>query len=92
MFGGTFNILHWAIALPILFFVAKWLLTGITRLFRRYNTLLVILYLVLLTPLALAHAFFLGVFGASEDELREQKIKEEAEFQLAVEKEKARRS
>ena len=78
------------IAVFILLLIAKWLLTGIGRLFQRHNTLVVILYLVLLTPIALTHAFLIGVFGSSNQELREQAIKDEAEFQLRVEKEKAK--
>ena len=48
-------------------------------------------YLVLLTPTALTHSFLLGMFGSSSEELREQAIQEEVEFQLAVEEERERR-
>ena len=49
------------------------------------------MYLVFLTPIALTHAFLIGFFGASEEERRRQAIEDEADFQLEVEKEKARR-
>ena len=49
------------------------------------------MYLVFLTPIALTHAILIGFFGASEKERRRQAIEDEAEFQLEVEREKARR-
>ena len=92
MFGDSFDSWAGVIALVMIVLIAKWLLVGFGRLFQRYNTLLVIFYLVLLTPIALTHAFLLGMFGSSNEELREQAIQEEVEFQLAVEQEREKRS
>ena len=88
---GETEIWHWLIALTVFLLIIYWLLDGIRGLFHRYNALLVIIYLVFLTPLALIHAFLIGFFGDSEEDRRRQAIEDEAEFQLEVEKEKARR-
>ena len=92
MYGDSFDSWAGLIALIVIVLIAKWLLVGIGRLFKRYNTLLVIFYLVLLTPIALTHSFLLGMFGSSSEELRERAIQEEVEFQLAVEQEREKRS
>tara|TARA_B100001057_G_C22645593_1_gene869934 strand:+ start:393 stop:719 length:327 start_codon:yes stop_codon:yes gene_type:complete len=76
------------ILLFLLLVVAKWLIIGIKRLFQRYNFILVMLYLFLLTPIALIHAFFLGVFGNSQDYEMERAIKDEVHRQLQMEKRK----
>ena len=77
--------------LGVVLLLIYWLLDGIKGLFHRYNALLVIMYLVFLTPIALIHAFLIGFFGDSEEERRRQPIEDEADFQLEVEREKARR-
>ena len=92
MFGDSFDSWAGVIALVMVVLIAKWLLVGIGRLFQRYNTSLVIFYLVLLTPTALTHSFLLGILGSSSEELREQAIQEAVEFQLAVEQEREKRS
>ena len=73
--------------LAALFFL-YWLILGIFRLFRRYHVLLVMGYLVFLTPIALLHAFFLGIFGLSNDELLRREAEREARKQLLVEEER----
>jgi len=73
--------------LVALFFL-YWLILGIFRLFRRYHVLFVMGYLVFLTPIALLHAFFLGIFGLSNDELLRREAEQEARKQLLVEEER----
>ena len=85
---GFTSIGHWLIVIAIFLIVAKWLISGILRLFQRYNFILVMLYLFLLTPIALIHAFFLGVFGDSQDYEKERTIKDEVHRQLRMEKRK----
>ena len=74
------------VVIALLFF--WWGIKGIYRLFQRYNTVLVILYLVLLTPIALTHAFFLGLFGLSEFERLRREAEKEARKQVMVEEER----
>ena len=73
--------------LAALFFL-YWLILGILRLFRRYHVLLIVAYLVFLTPIALLHAFFLGIFGLSNDELLRREAEQEAKKQLLIEEER----
>ena len=72
--------------------IAKWLLVGIGRPFQGYKTLIVIFYLMFLTPTAVTHSFLLGMFGSSSEEFQEQATQEEVKFQLAVEQEREKRS
>ena len=61
---------------------------GAIKLFYKYNTLLVIAYIVFLFPIALAHSLFLGLFGDSRKQMLEKKVKEQAQFEKMVEAEK----
>ena len=63
--------------LPVLLF-----LRGLSQLFERHNVIFVIFYLVLLFPIAAAHALLLGLFGQSIQKRLKQAIKEEVDFQL----------
>ena len=58
------------------------------KLFYKYNTLLVIAYIVFLFPIALAHSLFLGLFGDSRKQMLAKKVKEQAQFEKMVEDEK----
>ena len=53
-----------------------WVIKGTLFLFQRYHALLVIAYIVFIFPVAFIHAFFLGVFGKSQEEL----LREEAQW------------
>ena len=74
------------ILLPVLLF-----LRGLGQLFERHNVILVIFYLVFLFPIAAAHALLLGLFGQSKKKRLKQAIKEEVDFRLQVEEERAKR-
>ena len=74
------------ILLPVLL-----LLRGLGQLFERHNVIIVIFYLVFLFPIAAAHALLLGLFGQSKKKRLKQAIKEEVDFQLQVEEERAKR-
>jgi len=65
-----------------------WSIRGFIGMFQRYNAILVVLYLVVLFPIAFIHMFFLGMFGDSKKEREEKEIKKEAEKQAAIEAEK----
>ncbi len=59
-------------------------LRGLLQLFQRYNSILVIFYIVFLSPIAFLHGLILGVFGKSKKTLEEQEIARLARIQLAV--------
>jgi hypothetical protein len=71
-------------ALLILYWIAK----GTILLFQRYNTLLVVAYVVFIFPVAFIHAFFLGIFGKSQEELLRREAQQEAKRQMLIEEEK----
>ena len=61
---------------------------GAIKLFYKYNTLLVIAYIVFLFPIALAHSILIGLFGDNRKQILAKKVKEQARFEKMVEKEK----
>jgi hypothetical protein len=65
-----------------------WVIKGTLFLFQRYHALLVIAYIVFIFPVAFIHAFFLGVFGKSQEELLREEAQQEAKRQILIEEEK----
>ena len=65
-----------------------WVIKGTFFLFQRYHALLVIAYIVFIFPVAFIHAFFLGVFGKSQEELLREEAQMEAKRQMLVEEER----
>ena len=61
---------------------------GAIKLFYKYNTLLVIAYIVFLFPIALTHTILLGLFGDNKKQIMAKKVKEQAKFEKLVEDEK----
>ena len=61
---------------------------GAIKLFYKYNTLLVIVYIVILFPFALIHTILLGLFGDTKKQMMAKKVKEQAKFEKLVEDEK----
>ena len=61
---------------------------GAIKLFYKYNTLLVIAYIVILFPFALIHTILLGLFGDTKKQMMAKKVKEQAKFEKLVEDEK----
>ena len=76
------------IVLLILALVIGILWKGIFKIFYKYNTLLVIAYIVFLFPIAFCHILLLGLFGDSKEEILKKKAKEQAKFEKLVEDEK----
>ena len=73
------------IILAIVFGIAC---NGAIKMFYKYNTLLVIAYIVFLFPIALAHSLLIGLFGDNRKQILAKKVKEQAKFEKMVEKEK----
>jgi hypothetical protein len=61
---------------------------GAIKLFYKYNTLLVIAYIVILFPFALIHTILLGLFGDTKKVMMKKKVQEQAKFEKLVEDEK----
>jgi lysylphosphatidylglycerol synthetase-like protein (DUF2156 family) len=66
------------VVVVLLFFAMR----GIVRLFQRHNSILIVLYLVFLFPVAIVHALILGWFGSSKAELADKALKEEVAREL----------
>ena len=79
------------VGLAVVLLGVYWSIRGVGQLFERHNVILVIFYLVFLFPIAFCHAFLLGVFGHSKKQRLKNEIEKEVDFQLSVEKEKAKR-
>ena len=78
---------------PELFLIIFAIIVGIAfngaiKLFYKYNTLLLVAYIVFLFPFALIHSLLLGLFGDSRKQMLAKKAKEQARFEKMVEKEK----
>ena len=73
-----------------LFFVLTifWTIRGLVQIFERHNSILVVLYIVFLFPIAYIHMFILGVFGSSKKKRILKEAKEKVQFDKFVEQEK----
>ena len=75
--------------IPLLLLLGIWVVwNGAIKLFYKYNTLLVIAYIIILFPFALIHTILLGFFGDTKNQMMEKKVKEQARFETLVEEEK----
>ena len=77
--------------IPLLVTLGIWVVwNGVIKLFYKYNTLLVIAYIIILFPFALIHSILLGLFGDTRKQMMEKKVKEQARFETLVEAEKSK--
>jgi len=76
--------------LVVLFIVLTiyWTIPGLIQIFQRHNSILVVLYIVFLFPVAYIHMFILGVFGSSKKKRILKQAKEKVQFDKFVEQEK----
>jgi hypothetical protein len=76
--------------LVVLFIVLTiyWTIRGLIQIFQRHNSILVVLYIVFLFPVAYIHMFILGVFGSSKKKRILKQAKEKVQFDKFVEQEK----
>ena len=65
-----------------------WSIRGLIGMFQRHNTILVVLYLIILFPIAYIHMLILGMFGDSKKERLKKAAAEKAKFEAQVEIEK----
>ena len=76
--------------LVLLFLVLTiyWTIRGLIQIFQRHNSILVVLYIIFLFPVAYIHMFILGVFGSSKKKRILKQAKEKVQFDKFVEQEK----
>ena len=76
--------------LGLLFLVLTiyWTIRGLIQIFQRHNSILVVLYIIFLYPVAYIHMFILGVFGSSKKKRILKQAKEKVQFDKFVEQEK----
>jgi len=65
-----------------------WTIRGLVQIFERHNSILVVLYIFFLFPIAYIHMFILGVFGSSKKKRILKEAKEKVQFDKFVEQEK----
>ena len=65
-----------------------WTIRGLVQIFQRHNSILVVLYIVFLFPIAYIHMFILGIFGTSKKKQILKQAKEKVQFDKFVEQEK----
>ena len=65
-----------------------WSFRGLVQIFERHNSILVVLYIIFLFPIAYLHMFILGVFGSSKKKRMLKEVKEKVQFDKLVEEEK----
>ena len=76
------------ISLLLILLTIYWSFRGLVQIFERHNSILVILYIVFLLPIAYIHMFLLGVFGSSYKKRILKEVKDKVEFDRFVEREK----
>ena len=76
------------IGLLLILLTICWSFRGLVQIFERHNSILVILYIVFLFPIAYIHMFLLGVFGSSYKKRMLREVKDKVEFDRLVEQEK----
>ena len=57
---------------------------GLIQLFQRHNSILVIFYIVLLSPIAFVHGLILGIFGKSKKKREQEEVERLAKIQVAA--------
>ena len=78
--------------LGLLFLVLTiyWTIRGLIQIFQRHNSILVVLYIIFLFPVAYIHLFFLGVFGSSKKKRILKQAKEKVQCDKFGEQEKSK--
>ena len=76
------------IGILIVVLTIYWTIRGLVQIFQRHNSILVVLYIVFLFPIAYIHMFILGVFGSSKKKRILIKAKDKVQFDNFVEEEK----
>jgi len=78
------------ISFLFIFLTIYWTIRGFVQIFQRHNSILVVLYIIFLFPVAYIHLFMLGVFGSSKKKRILKQAKEKVQFDKFVEQEKSK--
>jgi hypothetical protein len=78
------------ISFLFIFLTIYWTIRGFVQIFQRHNSILVVLYIIFLFPIAYIHLFILGVFGSSKKKRILKQAKEKVQFDKFVEQEKSK--
>ena len=76
------------ISFLFIFLTIYWTIRGFVQIFQRHNSILVVLYIIFLFPVAYILLFILGVFGSSKKKRILKQAKEKVQFDKFVEQEK----
>ena len=78
------------ISFLFIFLTIYWTIRSLVQIFQRHNSILVVLYIIFLFPVAYIHLFILGVFGSSKKKRILKQAKEKVQFDKFVEQEKSK--
>ena len=65
-----------------------WTIRGLVQIFQRHNAILVVLYIIILFPIAYCHMLILGMFASSKKERMLKAVQDKVEFDQLVEEKK----
>ena len=65
-----------------------WTIRGLVQIFQRHNAILVVLYIIILFPIAYCHMLILGMFASSKKERMLKAVQDKVQFDKLVEEEK----
>ena len=65
-----------------------WTIRGLVQIFQRHNAILVVLYIIILFPIAYIHMFILGIYGSSKKKRILKQAKEKVQFDKFFEQER----
>ena len=78
------------ISFLFIFLTIYWTIRDLVQIFQSHNSILVVLYIIFLFPVAYIHLFILGVFGSSKKKRILKQAKEKEQFDKFVEQEKSK--
>ena len=78
------------ISFLFIFLTIYWTIRDLVQIFQSHNSILVVLYIIFLFPVAYIHLFILGVFGSSKKKRILKQAKEKVQFDKFVEQEKSK--
>ena len=72
----------------LLILTLYWTIRGLVQIFQRHNAILVVLYIIILFPIAYCHMLILGMFASSKKERMLKAVQDKVEFDKLVKEEK----
>ena len=75
----------------LLILTLYWTIRGLVQIFQRHNAILVVLYIIILFPIAFCHMLILGMFASSKKERMIKAVQDKVEFDQLVEEKKEKK-